>query len=196
MATSLVALFSTLTVVALAAPVGVAASASTGKTDIGGTLTHTVPLSTVAAFRQAGLTLSAVSPGRERTNTANQTANFVYPVTGGNGDVVTHSGSVRIGGGIKISSSNGRSVTATHVVFYLATATFYATPSGSNNSIPWETVSGITTSGTRQQTYNATTMTLTPGAAAYINNALDSTLFVGGSGGPSVGSLESTWIYI
>jgi hypothetical protein len=174
------------------AGIAIAAPAALASTDTGGTVTLTVPLSVIEQFAKAGVVEFPVPLSEASVDTTTQTATITFPVTGGDGDSRVFFGQVNMGGELKFVSAAGKVVTVSSLDFNLANGYIEGIPSGSTTAIPILDPGGdvVFGTGTTSQFVDASTDTIDPAAATYLNNALHTSAFTAGT---NVGSVAATW---
>jgi hypothetical protein len=160
-------------------------------TDTGGSATVTEPFSYIAQLAKAGAVQVPLPPAMASVDTTNKVVNTTFPVTGGNADATTLSGTLNLGGSLKVITRKGR-VTLTNVTYSMDSETINATPAGSSTPIALLDLGGaivVTPNGT-SQSVTASELDVDPAGAAYLDSALHTSAFVAGQ---NAGSFSASW---
>jgi len=174
---------------AFAAPAASAATAASG-TDTAGSVTHVESLSALTGLEADGITTSTNPSSDESIDQASNTVSFTFPVSGGNGDASTQTGSVDMSGSGTFASSKG-SLTLTNLTLNLKNGTYGGVDASGTQVVLQVHDTQSQVSGT-SQSYDAGELTMTASAAATFNQALGTTIFAAGE---DLGSLTASWTF-
>ncbi len=115
-----------------------------------------------------------------------------YAATEGNADISTFSGTISYSGGLCGFDLNGKHVELSSLLFDLGDTQFDGA-TATSGEVPLVDLAGTQAgniNGTTE-TYSASSLTLDPAGAAFLNSALGTSAFVSGE---SVGSFSATWV--
>lgn len=184
-----------VTVAALAAgSLMLVASPALATTDTGGSLTITADNTFVSQAANAGITFSAVSPAT--SSYSNGVLTFTLPVTGGNADANKATGTLQLGGGLKMHDDKTEtSLTFSALNLSFDTGAFNGTPSeGGTSPVALADAGGsvLSSSTSTTQTLSASMLTVDAQGASFANTNLRTTFFTAGQ---NTGSLTTTFTY-
>lgn len=185
---------STVVAAGLAAAAVATAAPAQAATVASGTTTFTVPLSFVAAAARSSIVATPDNPATASYDSTAKTFALAFPVTGGNASFATLTGSLTHSGALKVRD------TCTHQVVTLTGLT-YTVRTGRISALEPDGATSVTLfdiGGTVQVTlgnspsYTATSLTVDPAGASYLDTALGTTFFTAGQ---QVGSFGTTFTY-
>jgi hypothetical protein len=173
--------------------VGAATPAVAGTTDTGGSATVTLTGSVVAGLAKAGIVVLPTGTGTAAASGSRET--LTLQVTGGNGDYVTATGHLSLGGSlVLIDGGTGRSATLGQLRFSYDSAKIVAVPVGSGQ-IPLVNVGGALSATTNpgppvSQSFSASDLIVTAAGAHYLDNKLKTKYFKSGA---DIGEFAATY---
>jgi len=173
--------------------VGTATPAIAGTTDTGGSAVVTLAGPVVAGLAKAGIVVLPTGTGTAAAHGRQE--NLTLQVTGGNGDYVTGTGHVSLGGSlVLIDGSTGRAATLGQLRFSYDSAKIVAVPVGSGQ-IPVISVGGALAATTNagppvSQSFSASALIVTASGARYLDSALRTKYFKSGA---DIGAFAATY---
>ncbi|WP_034090036.1 hypothetical protein [Streptacidiphilus albus] len=181
-----------LSVAALSAAMltGLGAGTADAATVASGSATLTVNASFLASLAEHGVVF--LPSGYSSVSYANGQVAVDYAATEGNADISTFSGTISYSGGLCGFDLNGKHVELSSLLFDLGDTQFDGA-TATSGEVPLVDLAGTQAgniNGTTE-TYSASSLTLDPAGAAFLNSALGTSAFVSGE---SVGSFSATWV--
>ena len=172
---------------------GIVAGTASAASVTSGSVTVSVDNTFLAALAKHGVLVN--EHGATSVADANGQLSVTFAATGGDANVSTFSGTISDSGTICVTDVRTRkSVDLSALLFDLGDAQFDGQPSAAVGEVPLVDLAGTQTgniNGTTQ-TYAATDLTLDAAGAAYLNSALNTTVFTSGE---DVGSFSASWVY-
>src|SRR5882757_3747375 len=170
-----------------------AGSASADTVATGGSTVISVPATTVAAAARAGIVAAPTKPATVKFNKTTKAFDTSFPVTGGDADVPTFTGTLEHGGKIVIANCKKRKfATISQLNLDLVTNVISGIVTGSKDPVALFDLAGdgsFSVDGPTQ-TYSATELDVDPAGAAALDAALKTTFF---NGGQNIGSFTTTF---
>lgn len=168
------------------------ASAAPGDPITGGTTTLAVPQNLVVGGAAGGIVAIPTTPASVGLDQTAKAFDYEFPVSGGDGSAVQLYGSVDNAGGLLISDARThRSTQLNNPVFSFDTLQVTFTPSGSTTPVTVLDLSGSNTfsgTGGAEQTFTDDKAVLDAAGAAYLDKALNTSVF---KAGQSVGTFTT-----
>lgn len=187
-----------LTLPVLVAGLTAGAVAAAGPADAAtvasGTTTVTVPRSFVQQAAGSGITATTNSPATEAYDGTSRTVAVTFPVTGGNANVTTLTGSLTHGGSLTVRDvCTRKKITLTGLTWSVRSDTVSALePDGVTSVVLFDLGGTVQISAGSPQSYSASQATIDPAGASYLDSALGTTFFAAGQ---VVGSFATSYTY-
>lgn len=161
-------------------------------TDTGGSLTITVNNAFAAQLLKSGVVVQPVSPATGAVNNSG-VITATFPVTGGNADLNTLSGSLTLGGSLKfVDSKTHKCVTWTNLTLSFDTAQLIGQPSPTSAPVALADAGGnlsASINGT-SQSFSADGLTVDAAGASSLDSTLNTSVFTAGQ---AAGALATTY---